>query len=273
MKKSLALCCLAALTTPVLAGSPVERQMVQDLFQSGAFQYAETVEMSAAERSFCVSGEILSGQTIAITFVLTEDCCDWEINSCPSDETDTYFTNLTGPGVDLQGFDDPGDCPRDCGSFAPDVMNVNQAASNNGLPVPDCLPAGTYVLSLYSFSSYDPATCEPVDPGPYTVCVNCNGHDGSVGANDQPTSFALAQNAPNPFNPSTEIRFSLPEAGEATLRVHDIAGRVVATLVNGLLERGEHVVSFDGSALSTGVYFYTLEAAGQTTTRKMLLAK
>jgi hypothetical protein len=88
-----------------------------------------------------------------------------------------------------------------------------------------------------------------------------------------PRAFALAPNAPNPFNPSTEIRFSLPEAGEAVLRVHDIAGRVVATLVNGVLGRGEHVVSFDGSALSTGVYFYTLEAAGQTTTRKMLLAK
>jgi hypothetical protein len=139
--------------------------------------------------------------------------------------------------------------------------------------LPNCLPAGTYVLSLYSFSSNDPATCQYVDPGAYTVCVNCNGHDGSVGATELPSGFALAQNAPNPFNPSTEIRFNLPEAGEAVLRVHDINGREVATLVNGLLERGEHTVSFDGSALSTGVYFYTLEAAGQTTTRKMLLAK
>lgn len=89
MKKTLALCCFALATLPALAGTPVERQMVQDLFQSGAFEYAETVEMNAADRTFCVSGEILSGQTIAITFVLTEDCCDWEINSCPSDETDT----------------------------------------------------------------------------------------------------------------------------------------------------------------------------------------
>ena len=272
MKKTLTLCCLAAVALPALAGTPLEREMVQSLIQSGALLPSQNLEMNSADRTFCLSGSILSGETIAITFVLTEDCCDWEINSCPSDETDTYFTSLVGPGIDLQGVDDPGNCPRDCGAFAPDVMNINQAFSNNGLPVPACLPAGTYVLSLYSFSSYDPATCDPINPGAYTVCLNCNG-GGQVGADELPTGFALAQNAPNPFNPSTEIRFSLPEAGTASLRVHDIAGREVATLVNGTTERGEHVVSFDASRLSTGVYFYTLEAAGQSMTRKMVLAK
>ncbi len=229
--------------------------------------------MNSADRTFCISGSISDGTTVAITFVLTEDCCNWEINSCPSDETDTYFQSLVGPGVSLQGVDDPGVCPRDCVSdYNPDVMNAGNAFSTNGLPVPACLPAGTYVLTVYSYSSYDPATCTRINPGPFTVCINCNG-GGTVGADELPTGFALAQNAPNPFNPSTEIRFSLPEAGTASLRVHDIAGREVATLVNGMTERGEHVVSFDASRLSTGVYFYALEAAGQTMTRKMVLAK
>jgi hypothetical protein len=273
MKKTLALCCFALATLPALAGTPVEREMVQSLVLSGALLPSQELTMDSADRTFCISGSIYDGTTVAITFVLTEDCCNWEINSCPSDETDTYFQSLVGPGVNLQGVDDPANCPRDCAAFAPDVMNAFQAYSNDGTPVPTCLPAGTYVLTVFSFSSFDPATCQRVNPGPFTVCVNCNGNGGSVGADELPSGFALAQNAPNPFNPSTEIRFSLPEAGEAALRVHDIAGREVATLVNGTLERGEHVVSFDGSALSTGVYFYTLEAAGQTTTRKMLLAK
>jgi hypothetical protein len=272
MKKTLSLCLTAALAAPVLAATPMERELVQLQIQSGELQPSQQVIMDGTDRTFCISGSIVSGSTIAITFVLTEDCCNWEINSCPSDETDTYFTSLVGPGVNLTGVDDPGNCPRDCASFAPDVMNATQAFSADGTPVPACLPAGVYVLSMYSFSSFDPATCQPVDPGLYTVCLNCNG-GGQVGADELPSGFALAQNAPNPFNPSTEIRFSLPEAGAASLKVYDIAGREVATLVNGMTERGEHVVSFDASNLSTGLYFYTLESAGHSVTHKMLLTK
>jgi hypothetical protein len=88
-----------------------------------------------------------------------------------------------------------------------------------------------------------------------------------------PASFALAQNVPNPFNPATEISFTLEKAGQASLKVHNLRGETVATLVNGQLGAGRHAVSFDGSQLSSGVYFYTLEAAGTSETRKMLLTK
>ena len=94
-----------------------------------------------------------------------------------------------------------------------------------------------------------------------------------VGADDQPVAFALTQNVPNPFNPSTTISFTLPESGVASLKVFDLTGREVATLVDGMTGRGEHNVVFDGSQLSTGVYFYTLQFNGQAQTQKMVLVK
>lgn len=94
-----------------------------------------------------------------------------------------------------------------------------------------------------------------------------------VNADEQAASFELAQNFPNPFNPTTSINFTLPEAGEASLKVYDMNGREVATLVNGMTERGAHTVTFDASGLSTGVYFYTLKAGELTSTQKMVLVK
>jgi len=93
---------------------------------------------------------------------------------------------------------------------------------------------------------------------------------------EQPLAFALEQNYPNPFNPETMIRFTLPEAGQATLQVYDITGRRVATLVDGFLARGEHQVRFDAldvRGISSGVYVYRLTAAGGTQTRKMTVVK
>jgi hypothetical protein len=102
-----------------------------------------------------------------------------------------------------------------------------------------------------------PEACEPVP----------------VDASELPAAFALGAAWPNPFNPSTTIGFSLAETGSATLAVYDLAGRQVATLVSGLVERGTHSVVFDAGALPSGVYFYSLEADGQLQTRKMLLVK
>ena len=78
---------------------------------------------------------------------------------------------------------------------------------------------------------------------------------------------------PNPFNATTTLRFTVPRAGQTTLRLYDITGREVAVLVNQQQNAGEHTVSFDGSRLATGLYFARLEAAGQMQTRKLVLLK
>ncbi len=88
-----------------------------------------------------------------------------------------------------------------------------------------------------------------------------------------PTTYALLGSIPNPFNPSTDIRFNLPEPGTARLVVYDTRGRAVARLVDGELPAGEHRVTFDGSRLPSGRYFYRLEAGSYSATRSMTLAK
>lgn len=94
----------------------------------------------------------------------------------------------------------------------------------------------------------------------------------------QPLSFNLEQNYPNPFNPSTNIRFRIPAStaggsdfGFVSLKVFDILGNEVATLVNEEKKPGNYKVEFDGSNLSSGVYFYQLTASSFIQTKKMIL--
>ena len=88
-----------------------------------------------------------------------------------------------------------------------------------------------------------------------------------------PQDYSLSQNYPNPFNPTTNIRFSLTKLSFTTLKIYDILGREVATLVNNELSAGRHTYEFDGSGLSSGIYFYRLQTGEFTQTRKMLLIK
>jgi len=88
-----------------------------------------------------------------------------------------------------------------------------------------------------------------------------------------PGDFLLHQNFPNPFNPSTEILFTLPSANHALLRVFDVLGREVAILVNQVLHAGTHRVSFDAYNLQSGVYVYRLESGSFSATKRMLLMK
>ncbi|HLX11466.1 MAG TPA: T9SS type A sorting domain-containing protein, partial [Bacteroidota bacterium] len=100
------------------------------------------------------------------------------------------------------------------------------------------------------------------------------------GATALPTAFALAQNYPNPFNPSTRIAYALPVDARVTLRIYNVLGQVVATLADGEQSAGYKTIEFNFGSLSSGVYFYRLEAAGIKTAqdsftqlRKMVLLK
>jgi hypothetical protein len=94
---------------------------------------------------------------------------------------------------------------------------------------------------------------------------------------ETPSSFSLSQNYPNPFNPTTKIRFDVPSVKHASLlvalKVYDVMGREVQTLVNESLKPGTYEAAFDGSSLNSGVYFYKLVTEGFSETKKMLLIK
>jgi len=91
--------------------------------------------------------------------------------------------------------------------------------------------------------------------------------------NSFPGKFFLSQNYPNPFNPATNLEFGISDLGFVSLKVYDILGKEVVTLVNEKLSPGKYKVEFDGSGLSSGVYFYRLTADDFIDTKRMLLIK
>ena len=91
--------------------------------------------------------------------------------------------------------------------------------------------------------------------------------------NSVPAMYSLAQNYPNPFNPTTTIEYALPHAGYATLRIYNVLGEEVATLVEGEQAAGTFKTTWDASDLPSGVYFYRLTAGEYVQTRKMVLMK
>ncbi len=96
----------------------------------------------------------------------------------------------------------------------------------------------------------------------------------SVRDQDQaPSSFSLSQNYPNPFNPITKIQFTISDFGYTTFKVFDVLGREVATLVNEEKQPGVYETEFDGSQLSSGIYFYKLQTENYSSIKKMIYLK
>lgn len=191
-------------------------------------------------------------------FTATYDCevtfstCNTYTAFAPTNDTYLRLFDSAGPcggGVQIDYDDDS--CDGLNGT--PSAASVMTTALVGGM---------SYVLQVEGYSS---------NAGPYQLDII--GDCILVGAIETPTSFALGQNVPNPFNPTTTINYSLSETGVANLTVYDIAGRTVATLVDGMVVAGPHSVVFDASGLSSGVYFYTLQANGTVETRKMVLMK
>lgn len=108
-----------------------------------------------------------------------------------------------------------------------------------------------------------------------TIILTYNGSTVGISGNSTVIeNYHLKQNYPNPFNPTTKIQFAIPKNGIVTLKVYDMLGREVSTLVSTHLSMGTHVFDFNGANLTSGVYFYRLDVQGQfTETKKMLLVK
>lgn len=88
-----------------------------------------------------------------------------------------------------------------------------------------------------------------------------------------PTSYSLEQNYPNPFNPVTKISFDIPKTGLITLSIYDISGKEVKTLFNEVRAPGTYTVDFDGTEISSGMYFCKMESGSFVKTIKLILVK
>jgi glycosidase len=121
----------------------------------------------------------------------------------------------------------------------------------------------------------------PLEPGEFHIYTNVKLPAPEPGIlldagdenNSTITTYSLEQNYPNPFNPSTKIRFAIPNSGFVKLKVFDILGREIKTLINNELPAGIHEVNFDASYLSSGIYFYRIESGSFVETKKMILLK
>jgi hypothetical protein len=163
------------------------------------------------------------------------------------------------------------------------VQNMTPTTCNTGLPANS---AGNFTPKspLGIFNNTDPN-------GAYIlrVCDNAAGDTGSIRSwsisidYGPPTGvsntagiiegYKLSQNYPNPFNPSTTINYTIPKTGLVTMKVFDISGREVATLINEVKTAGNYDFKFNASSLSSGVYFYRLQAGNFVETKKMFLLK
>ncbi|GAG76259.1 unnamed protein product, partial [marine sediment metagenome] len=106
------------------------------------------------------------------------------------------------------------------------------------------------------------------------VCIKGEVVTGFVNnGNEIPKQYSLSQNYPNPFNPNTKIKFDLPKQGFVSLKVFDVLGKEVDNLVNEVKTPGSYIVDFNGTNLSSGVYYYRIDAGNFVATKKMLLIK
>jgi hypothetical protein len=101
---------------------------------------------------------------------------------------------------------------------------------------------------------------------------------GMAGNNEVPSSFSLNQNEPNPFNPATRLAFDVPRACGVTLKIFNIKGQLIRTLVNRTMSPGHYMIVWDGLdndgvAVATGIYFYRLQAGDFSVSKKMLLLR
>ncbi|GAB4130636.1 MAG: hypothetical protein Fur0015_04540 [Ignavibacteriales bacterium] len=131
-------------------------------------------------------------------------------------------------------------------------------SENENVIISNAATTGTYVVAdAVRFLSYDSSSVVSVEELD----------------NSQPSDFVLYQNYPNPFNPETMISYKLPESNWVSIKIYDVLGNEVKTLLNAKQSSGNHYIIFDASNLSSGIYFYQLRSVNSILTRKMLLIR
>ncbi len=201
-----------------------------------------------------------------------------------------YLWFSSGPGGAIQPNEDP-EVETNYQAFSwyayamEDLLTMDAGGAVTGT-VENPTPRDSIIISAAEWGAADPgprgiafspdgATAYVANFGAPTASAVKTYVKANVAAEGGPegSTLALGQNQPNPFTGRTEIRFELESAGHARLRVFDVTGRQVATLVDGPLAGGPHTALFDAGTLAPGVYMYTLEFEGRAATRRMAVVR
>jgi hypothetical protein len=187
---------------------------------------------------------------------------------------------------------DPGCAGGGCHTFQDGIVSVSVSdldvqitVSGSGPVAGELVDASGTVVAFNNVTNSNPFTLTAPGPGDYIV--NAGDADPlrwdssaitisvtGVGENPlSPVIYKLYDNYPNPFNPSTTLRYSIPEEAFTTLKIYNSLGREVTTLINETKPAGVYDVNFSAADLSSGIYFYTLQAGTFTSTKKMILMK
>ncbi len=227
-----------------------------------------------------VAGPILGDQTFLydVTVVSSNDV--WAVGLYNNGGTDVPYS-LHWDGSSWSVVNNPGGGSGIAKASSVDMWSVGTCISHwDGSAwtlVSSPLPPGGNLLSVFTISSAESwAVGRYPGSNGYLETMTMRydaptsvGGDGSMIA----SSFRLDQNYPNPFNPSTTIRFQIPQPGLVSLKVFDVLGREVASLVNEPKEPGSYSVRWDATTAGSGTYFARLESNGRHEIRKMLLMK
>ena len=177
-------------------------------------------------------------------------------NLNPSDlSTQVYLARSNDGGITFQNYkiSESSFIPNE-NVFFGDYINIS---AYNGKIFPIWMRCDNNIMSIWT---------APIEDMQLATTVSKN-------INPIPSTFSLDQNYPNPFNPSTLINYQLPEKSIVRLRVYNLLGEKIADLVNKIQSAGSYTVNFNGSNLSSGVYFFRLEANDYIASKKMLLIK
>ena len=153
-------------------------------------------------------------------------------------------------------------------SVSPVTLTGSIGINQNGVMVGDSV---TYKLQYKDYSIFANNFSYPDTGYYYFKVIDFPGDIEEENA--RPDKYELYNAYPNPFNPSTLIKYEIKESGHVLLRVYDVLGNEAATLVNEERNAGTHTVRFDGSSLSGGIYFYSIKAGRFSKTKKIVLIK
>jgi len=221
----------------------------------------------------------------------------------------TVWANDNGDYTGDHNFQTDAAKPWVCNDYNVGPYKYNIAIEKNGFSFFPAFDMGAVSFGLYAPDgtglNYQTLAGETAAQKYDTSCISCDGpYDGllvsnqsaedsatrggwwwvgsdsfkgvitsQVAVDEAPAAFAVAQNSPNPFNPTTTIGFSIPEAGNVSVDVFNVAGQKIATVASEFMSAGSHSVVWDASGFSAGVYFYTVKAGSFSKTMKMTLVK